>query len=356
MNINELYNTYYSLESYINELESQLIVDLALEGYSYEDIATESIGSKIKEAFAKIRKGNKSEGERELKEVTDELKEEEVSAETPEEKKRLSTKKKVAIAAAIAAMTAAAIALAKSKNNKDRQKAEVIQKQVKAVSKIVSNKAPHVKAVSKTVSNKAPEDIKTNDVSKTISMAKNTVLLLEKPKEQKVDQKTKSKYKTFSGDPTKREKTINTYTNTLKEELDYKNKFKEIDSSTYNSHLKKYDKLIKHRTYLQKQIKKESDPTKKTQYENALKNINKNIASLKKAKSREFNKYQDTPQKSNPKRVQELQEKSKMIVRRRDEINDKYRHGKMNDRDYERAINSIDSALVRINNMIKNYK
>ena len=175
MNINELYNTYYSLESYINELESQLVIDLALEGYSYEDIATESIGNKIKGAFAKIRKGNKSEGKRELKEVTDELKEEEANAETPEEKKRLSTKKKVVIAAAIAAMTATAIALAKSKNKKDKQKAEVIQKQVKAVSKIVSNKAPHVKAVSKTVSNKAPEEIKTNDVIKVVVTADNII-------------------------------------------------------------------------------------------------------------------------------------------------------------------------------------
>ena len=342
MNINELYNTYYSLESYINELESQLIVDLALEGYSYEDIATESIGSKIKSAFSKIRKGDKSEGERELKEVTDELKEEEQEAETPEDKKKLSTKKKIAIAAAVAAMTATAIALAKSKNKKDKQKAEIIQKQVKAISNNVSNKEP--------------EEIKANDVPKAISMAKNTVLLLEKPKEQKVDQKTKSKYKTFSEDPAKRERIINLNANALKEELDYKKKFKEVDSSTYNSYLKKYDKLLKHSIYLKKQIKKESDPTKKAQYENALKNIDKNIKSLKKAKSKEFDKYQATSSKSNPKRVQELQEKLKIIIRRRDEINDKYRNGKMSTRDYEHAIYSIDDGLVRINNMIKNYK
>lgn len=149
MNINELYNTYYSLESYINELESQLIVDLALEGYSYEDIATESIGSKIKSAFSKIRKGNKSEGERELKEVTDELKEEEASAETPEEKKRLSTKKKIVITAAIAAMTATAIALAKSKDKKDKQKAQVIQQASKNINRVMDDKEVEAETIEK---------------------------------------------------------------------------------------------------------------------------------------------------------------------------------------------------------------
>ena len=82
----ELYNTYVAMENFISEMETEMGIEMVMEGYSYEDIATESIGSKIKGAFAKIRKGNKSEGKRELKEVTDELKEEEANAETPEEK------------------------------------------------------------------------------------------------------------------------------------------------------------------------------------------------------------------------------------------------------------------------------
>ena len=349
MNINELYNTYYSLESYINELESQLIVDLALEGYSYEDIATESIGSKIKGAFAKIRKGNKSEGERELKEVTDELKEEEENAETEEEKKKLSTKKKVVIAAAIAAMTATAIALAKSKNKKDRQKAEVIQKQVKAVSKIVSNKAPHVKAVSKTVSNKAPEDIKTNDVSKTISMAKNTVLLLEKPKEQ-----TGSQSNGISADErSNRERDIKNERENLKGNSKYilRAGSLRIDSPTRGAALKKLDKLQKEWKYWADKAKNEKDPMKKKEYKERSRDTLDKILRLNDTNlAARVSGYKQT---NDPKRIQELQEKSKMIIRKRDHLDDMYRNGKISKEKYIKAIKTIDDGLIRITAMIR---
>ena len=367
MNINELYKTYYSLESYINELESQLIIDLALEGYSYEDIATESIGSKIKSAFSKIRKGNKSEGERELKEVTDELKEEENNAETEEEKKKLSTKKKIAIAAAIAAMTATAIALAKSKNKKDRQKAEIIQKQVKAVSKTVSNKAPHVKAVSKvskTVSNKAPEEIKTNDVpktmsiaeeiktndvSKTISMAKNTVLLLEKPKEQ-----TDSQNNGISADErSNRERDIKN----KKEDLKGNSKYilragsLRIDSPTRGAALKKLDKLMKERKYWANKAKNEKDPEKRKEYIKRRNDIFEKIVRLNDTNlAARVSGYKQT---NDPKRIQELQEKSKMIIRKRDHLDDMYRNGKISKEKYIKAIKTIDDGLIRITAMVR---
>lgn len=339
MNINELYNTYYSLESYINELESQLIIDLALEGYSYEDIATESIGSKIKSAFSKIRKGNKSEGEKELKEVTDELKEEENNADTEEEKKKLSTKKKIAIAAAIAAMAATAIALAKSKNKKDKQKAQVIQKQVKAVSK--------------TVSNKAPEEIETNDVPKTISMAKNTILLLEKPKERADSQNNSISNEARSN----RERDIEREKENLIYSLKYTYKGDSIDSPVHGNIDKKLNNLQKERVYWRDKAKNEKDPEKRKEYIKRRNDIiDKKLRLQDVSLTTLMDKIPGYKQTNDPKRIQELQEKSKMIVRKRDHLDDMYRNGKISKEKYIKAIGTIDEGLIRITAMIKKHE
>ena len=143
----ELYNTYVAMENFISEMETEMGIEMVMEGYSYEDIATESIGSKIKGAFAKIKKGDKSEGERDIEEVVSELQEEESNAETPEEKKKLSNKKKIAIAAGIAALASGGVILAKSKNTKDTQKAGLIKKQIEKLKSLLRKDDVTVKDV-----------------------------------------------------------------------------------------------------------------------------------------------------------------------------------------------------------------
>lgn len=143
----DLYATYVAMENFISEMETEMGIEMVMEGYSYEDIATESIGSKIKGAFAKIKKGNKSEGERDIEEVVSDLQEEESSIETPEEKKKLSNKKKVAIAAGIAALASGGVILAKSKNKKDKQKAELVKKQAEKLKPLLYKDDVSVKDV-----------------------------------------------------------------------------------------------------------------------------------------------------------------------------------------------------------------
>lgn len=134
--LNICYNTYQAIESFVEDLELTIFDEMVMEGYSYEDIATESIGSKIKGAFSKLRKGKNAEANRDLQEVVGELREEEENVETEEEEKRLLTKKKAAIGAAAAAIAATAVILAK--RNK-KQKAEAISKHASQIVKKAEN-------------------------------------------------------------------------------------------------------------------------------------------------------------------------------------------------------------------------
>lgn len=103
------------LESFAAGLEDDLLYECAMEAANGED-ADESpsqISAKFRSGFDKIKKGKRSknqtmisEGQREVKEASDDLKDAERNADTPEKKKKLNTVAKVAIAVGGAALLA----------------------------------------------------------------------------------------------------------------------------------------------------------------------------------------------------------------------------------------------------------
>lgn len=102
-NFSEVLESYLieniSVEAYMDQLE----LELALEYYSEYDIATESLGSKVRGLVNKFKRSKNKEEQKEIKEEIDEnikeIKEEEKNAETPTEKKRWSKELKLALTA-----------------------------------------------------------------------------------------------------------------------------------------------------------------------------------------------------------------------------------------------------------------
>ena len=116
-----------AVESYCIQLESEASVEEALEFYQYDDIVIESIGSKLRNIFAKARRGDKEEAKEDVREVIDELKEDAANG-ANSDKQQLSKKTKIALATTAAVLTTSALIAVKNKDkiraNAEKRKAE----------------------------------------------------------------------------------------------------------------------------------------------------------------------------------------------------------------------------------------
>lgn len=127
----------HAVESYCIQLESEASVEEALEFYQYDDIVIESIGSKLRNIFVKARRGDKEEAKEDLREVIDELKEEETANGGNSNNQQLSKKTKIALATTAAVLTTSALIALKNKDkiraNAQKRKAEKEYAKAKAV-------------------------------------------------------------------------------------------------------------------------------------------------------------------------------------------------------------------------------
>ena len=189
-----------------------------------------------------------------------------------------------------------------------------------------------------------------------MSMAKNAILLLEKPKEQ-----TDSQNNGISAEErSNRERDIKSEKEFLK--MHSKNTFGadklKIDSPVRGSIIRKIDKLENERYYWKIKANNEKDPVKREEYIKRSYNLLEKKRHLEKLSNRNRfieNRAPEYKQTNDPKRIQELQEKSKMIIRKRDHLDDMYRNGKISREKYIKAIGTIDDGLIRIAAMIKKH-
>ena len=136
-----------ALESYMDDLELDLAMEAALEAEGDKEsgsaTSASGIGAKIRGAFSKLKnavsKGDKkaaAEAQEEVEEAAEELSDAADEAETPEQKKKLSTAAKIGLAAAATvAVTAGVTALGAALD----KKAKASGNEPKAVAKVLIN-------------------------------------------------------------------------------------------------------------------------------------------------------------------------------------------------------------------------
>lgn len=144
-----------ALESYMDDLELDLAMEAALEAEGDEEsgsaTSASGIGAKIRGAFSKLKnavsKGDKkaaAEAQEEVEEAAEELSDAVDEAETPEQKKKLSTAAKIGLAAAatvavtvgVTALGAALDKKAKASGNEPKAVAKVLINASRAVLKV----------------------------------------------------------------------------------------------------------------------------------------------------------------------------------------------------------------------------
>lgn len=152
-----------ALESYMDDLELDLAMEAALEAEGDKEsgsaTSASGIGSKIRGAFSKLKnavsKGDKkaaAEAQEEVEEAAEELSDAADEAETPEQKKKLSTAAKIGLAAAATvAVTAGVTALGAALD----KKAKASGNEPKAVAKVLINASRAVLKVPRAIKDDA---------------------------------------------------------------------------------------------------------------------------------------------------------------------------------------------------------
>lgn len=152
-----------ALESYMDDLELDLAMEAALEAEGDKEsgsaTSASGIGAKIRGAFSKLKnavsKGDKkaaAEAQEEVEEAAEELSDAADEAETPEQKKKLSTAAKIGLAAAATvAVTAGVTALGAALD----KKAKASGNEPKAVAKVLINASRAVLKVPRAIKDDA---------------------------------------------------------------------------------------------------------------------------------------------------------------------------------------------------------